>query len=210
MMKNKQISSGLQLAAPLLVLALLTGCFRGLPSDKAPVHINPNMDSQEKYKAQAEGKFFADGSAMRLPVPGTVAIGTLRHDSAYFFGIDSRGDTVESNPMEVTMELLERGQERYSIYCAPCHGASGDGQGAVFLRDKGMLPPSNYHEDRLRNAPDGHIFSVISNGIRNMPAYKYQIPVADRWAIVSYFRALQRSQNATLEDVPENQRGSLR
>jgi hypothetical protein len=195
--------------APLLALTALAGCFRGLPSDQPPVHVNPNMDSQEKYKAQAEGPFFADSSAMRLPVPGTIAQGGLKHDSVYFFGFDSRGDTVKNNPLDITMSLLERGQERYEIFCTPCHGGVGDGQGAVYLRNKGMLPPTNFHDDRLRSAPDGHIFSVIANGIRNMPAYKYQIPVEDRWAIVSYFRALQRSQNATINDVPEGQRGSL-
>lgn len=194
---------------PLMALALLGGCFRGLPSDDPPIHVNPNMDSQEKYKAQGEGEFFADGSAMRKPVPGTIAQGSLKHDSVYFFGMDSRGDTVKSLPVEITMELMQRGQERYDIFCSPCHGRAGDGQGPVFLRNKGMLPPTNFHDDRLRSAPDGHIYSVISNGIRNMPGYKSQIPVADRWAIVSYFRALQRSQNATLEDIPEGQRGTV-
>ena len=106
------------------------------------------------------------------------------------------------------MQLLKRGQERFNIYCAPCHGQTGDGQGIVVQR--GYLPPPSYHQDRLRKMPDGYIFDVITNGVRNMPSYRHQVPVADRWAIVSYLRALQRSQNATINDIPPEMRETVK
>jgi len=197
----------------LLLFLFLNGCIRGVPSDKPPIHVNPNMDTQPKYKFQAESEFFADGATNRLPVPGTIARGALiatATDSIYYLGKDGSGKFVAKNPRKVTMDLLSRGQERFGIYCAPCHGAVGDGRGIVVLRDKGMIPPPTYHDDRMRGLPDGHFFDVITNGIRNMPAYRHQIPVADRWAIVSYVRALQRSQHATLQDVPENLRAGVK
>ncbi|MDF1544279.1 MAG: cytochrome c [bacterium] len=183
-----------------LLLLSLTACYQGRPSKEPPIHLNPNMDKQEKYKAQESSMFFENGSAMRLPVEGTVARGWLREDVEYFTGINSRGDTIKTSPVPTTMAGLLRGKERFEIYCTPCHGRIGNGQGIVVKR--GMLPPPSFHEQRLRDVGDGHIFDVISNGIRNMPSYRHQVPVEDRWAIISYFRALQRSQNATKEDVP--------
>lgn len=181
-----------------------TGCFRGTPSEHPPIHPNPNMDVQPKYLPQAKSGFFPDGSAMRPPVPGTVARGQLREDDAYFRGMDANGQPVKRIPVPVTLALLERGQERFNIYCAPCHSRLGDGRGIVVQR--GLLPPPTFHSDAVRAYPDGHIFDVISNGIRNMPSYKHQISVEDRWAIVAYFRALQRSQHATRADLPEEMR----
>lgn len=183
-------------------LLLSAGCFRGRPSRKPPIHINPNMDKQERYRPQGQSNFFADRSMMRMPVPGTVARGDLREDDVLYRGIDARGDTVRHNPLPITMQLLQRGQDRFNIFCAPCHGAAGDGKGIVVAR--GLLPPPTFHSALMRNYPDGHFFQVISHGIRNMPAYNYQLPkVEDRWAIVAYIRALQRSQNATIDDLPE-------
>jgi len=192
-------------ALPVLVMlgfmGSVQGCFRGMPSDKPPIHLNPNMDHQEKYLPQSESNFFANGSSMRLPVPGTVARGDLRDDDAYYRGMDANGKPIKKIPVPVTMQLLKRGQERFNIYCSPCHSRVGDGKGMVVK--KGFLPPPSFHTDLLRSYPDGHVFDVISHGIRNMPAYGPQIPVADRWAIVAYFRALQRSQHAKIEDLPE-------
>lgn len=185
----------------MLFMLLIIGCYRGSPSEDPPIHLNPNMDNQPKYKAQAESYFFKDGAAMRMPVPGTVARGDLRADPVYYQGKNADGSLVLSSPEEITLELLKRGQERYNIYCAPCHDRTGAGQGIVIK--KGFLPPPSLHLDRLREAPDGHLFDVIGNGIRNMPGYDHQIQVADRWAIVAYIRALQRSQNARRSDVPE-------
>lgn len=185
----------------------MTSCYRGKPSEDPPIHMNPNMDSQEKYEAQEESRFFEDGSAMRPPVAGTVARGELRENDAYYRGKNKDGSLITKMPVEITMELLQRGRERYNIYCAPCHDQTGSGKGIVVK--KGFLPPPSMHLDRLRESPDGHFYDVISNGIRNMPSYKHQIPVADRWAIVSYVRALQRAQNAGSKDVPEELREGL-
>ena len=175
-----------------------SACFRGRPSEKPPIHINPNMDITERYNVQAEGPFFANGAAMRIPVAGTVARGTLAEDDIMHTGVSASGDTVTTNPMPISMALLARGKERYNIYCTPCHGALGDGKSPVV--SLGLLPPPDFHSPLLRSYPDGHFFNVITNGIRNMPGYSAQIPVEDRWAIVAYVRALQRSQNATTDD----------
>jgi mono/diheme cytochrome c family protein len=166
------------------------------------------MDSQAKYEAQEESNFFTDRSSMRMPVPGTVARGELREDDAYFRGKIGEEKLLSAIPIDVTMDALSRGKERYNIYCAPCHGLTGAGQGIVVK--KGFLPPPSIHIDRLREAQDGHFFDVISNGIRNMPKYDHQIPVKDRWAIVAYLRALQRSQNAGLSDIPMEKRDQLK
>jgi len=199
------------LTATILGLILVTGCARNRPSDKPPIHLNTNMDEQPKYKPQAASEFFVNGQAMRQPVEGTVARGWLREDAVYFTGKTETGKLVKENPVPVTMVLLERGRERFDIYCSPCHGRTGAAQDIKsIVVQKGMLAPPSFHEQRLRDIEDGHIFDVITNGIRNMPPYKYQIPVEDRWSIVAYFRALQRSQNATVEDVPESMRQGLK
>ena len=143
-----------------------------------------------------------------MPVDGTVARGELQEPVSYFQGKYADGGFVKKAPVTFTASLFKRGQERYDIYCTPCHGRNGYGQGIVVK--KGFLPPPSFHLDRLRDSADGYIFDVITNGIRNMPSYKYQIPVADRWAIVAYFRALQRSQNATRDDIPEDVRETLK
>ncbi|HWR83687.1 MAG TPA: cytochrome c [Candidatus Deferrimicrobium sp.] len=194
--------------AALSMLILTLGCFRGQPSDKPPIHVNPNMDHQPKYKALEKSNFFADGAAMRTPVAGTVAQGQLREDARFYFGKDSAGQQVVKAPIEITPGLLQRGQARFNIYCSPCHGRVGDGQG--ILAKRGFLPPPTFHSDRIRQMPDGEVFDVITSGVRNMPAYRHQIPVADRWAIITYLRALQRSQHATITDVPQEARGKLR
>jgi mono/diheme cytochrome c family protein len=145
---------------------------------------------------------------MRQPVPGTIAADSLREDKAYYNGRDERDSLLAKMPVPVTMQLLKRGQERYNIYCAPCHGQTGDGQGIIVQR--GYLPPPSYHQNRLRNVTDGYVFDVITNGVRNMPSYRHQIPVADRWAIVAYQRALQRSQDANINDIPLEMRESVK
>jgi mono/diheme cytochrome c family protein len=204
-----RIHINLKLIVSFIVIVLfLSGCFRGRPSEDPPIHINPNMDDQPKYKAQSESQYFENGSSMRMPVAGTVARGEEYEDTRYYFGKDAKGNPIAENPVPITIQLLKRGQNRFNIYCAPCHGQTGDGQGIVVKR--GYLPPPNFHQDLVRNYPDGHIFDVITNGIRNMPSYKHMIPVADRWAIVSYVRALQRSENATLSDIPEEIRNEIK
>ncbi len=193
-------------SALILLLAFsLTGCFRGSPSELTPIHLNPNMDAQPKYKPHGESTFFENGSTMRTPVEGTVARGELREDAAYYTGKDSNGNFLKKLPVAITKDLVERGSNRFEIYCTPCHSRIGDGKGII--NEYGFVPPpSTLHDDRLRNVEDGHLYDVITNGIRNMQPYKNQVPVADRWAIVSYIRALQRSQYSKLSDVPENER----
>ncbi len=198
-----------RVAPVLIVAALLSGCSRGMPKEKPPIHLNLNMDFQNKYLPQESSKFFKDGMTMRMPVPGTVAWGdTAFLNTPYFLGVDSRDSAIAKIPIPVDMKLLERGQERFDIFCAPCHGRTGDGQGIVVKR--GMLPPPSYHDPRLLKVKDGYIFNVITHGLRNMPSYAHQIPVQDRWAIISYVRALQRSQDASLKDIPEEMRDKVK
>jgi len=188
-----------------LFVVLFVGC-KGSLSPDPPIHINPNMDFQEKFEAQEENSFFADSRAMRPPVAGTVARGFLKEDDAFYRGRKPDGDLVESNPVNVTASFISHGQERYEIFCSVCHGSAGDGNGIIMTGKYGFVPAPSFHTDVLRDAPDGHFFNAISEGIRTMPNYATQVPVADRWAIVAYIRALQLSQNATTADVPESQR----
>ena len=190
------------------LLLAMAGCGRGLPFEKPPSTIDRGMSKQPKYRPQAEGDFFPDKSTMRMPVPGTVAREELRMDDNYYRGKDSLGNFIRKAPVALTMQILKRGRKRFDIYCSPCHSRLGDGKGIMVNR--GYLPPPSYHNDRLRQVQDGYIFDVISNGIRNMPAYRHQVPVSDRWAIVLYLRALQRSQNAALNDIPEELRQGIK
>ncbi|UCH11678.1 MAG: cytochrome c [Fidelibacterota bacterium] len=149
------------------------------------------MDNQPKVKAQSESHFFADGQSMRTPPENTVARGELREDARLYQGRDANGDFVTASPLPATPVSLERGRERFGIYCSPCHGAQGDGTGAI-TRYKYPIPPTSLYEPRVAAMSDGEIYTIISDGIRNMPSYKAQIPVVDRWHIVNYVRELQR------------------
>lgn len=184
------------------VVIFLTSC-RGQQFQHQPVHPNMNMDQQERFEAQEKNPFFADGRSMRQPVEGTVARGNLRHDPAFSGGINEDSSYVTEIPVEVDRSFLYRGQDRYDIYCTPCHGKLGDGQGIIMTGGYGYVPAPSYHIDRLRNMPDGQLYSAIANGVRTMPAYAHQINVRDRWAIVAYIRALQRSQNVTEEELTQ-------
>jgi mono/diheme cytochrome c family protein len=158
------------------------------------------MGVQPSYRPYQPSELFADGTSAR-PIPAdTVARGHLQDDTLLFTGKDASGQDSTEFPFPITQEVLERGQQRFNIYCAPCHGLGGDGDGIVVQR--GFNPPPSYHSDRLRQAPVGHFFEVISNGFGAMPSYADQVPVNDRWAIIAYIRALQLSQHATVEDVP--------
>ncbi|MFB6247535.1 MAG: cytochrome c [Salinibacter sp.] len=192
----------------LLAMVLLAGC-RGRRSEAPPIHPHLAMDFQPKFQAQTYNPLFENKASMRKPPTGTVARGQLRGNSKLFEGRTESGEYVERIPMAVTRSLLERGQEQYNVYCTPCHGKSGNGNGIIMQGDYGYTPASSYHIDRLRQVTDGYLYDVITNGVRNMPAYAQQIPVRDRWAIVSYIRALQRSQYARAETLPKSIRSRI-
>jgi mono/diheme cytochrome c family protein len=198
------------LTALSVIAIALSGCGREKVSDNTPIHPNPNMDHQPKYKAQAESNYFEDGAAMRPQVEGTVAQGELREDSEYYFGKDKKDNFIESAPVEVTLERIKRGQERFNIFCAPCHGRVGDGQSMMNKPDYEYTLRPDFHSDSVKQFTDGYIFDVITNGVRNMPSYKHQISVDDRWSIVMYLRALQKSHEVKPEDVPEEYRKDIK
>ncbi len=183
-------------------------------ADETRVHLVQDMDSQPKYGAQSSSQVFADQRSMRLPIPGTVARGELEEDDHYNRGYRLDGGKAvfyDSLPSQVTLDqpLLMRGQQRFNIYCATCHGADGYGNGPVndrAVRNKlSWVTPANLHSDAVRARPDGHLFNTITNGIRNMGGYGAQIPTVDRWAIVAFVRALQISQRVPASQVPAQQ-----
>lgn len=190
-----------------LAAAVVTAAACSGPQRTPPIMVWPDMDVQEKFKAQSGSPVFGDGRSNRRPVEGTVAVGHLKEENAATTGVE-QGLWVGKMPVTVTPELLKRGQARFNIYCTPCHDRTGQGQGIV--PKKATWIPTNLMEPRVVEMPDGEIFSVISQGRRSMPGYRFQILEADRWAIISYVRALQRASRGTVEDVPEPLRASLR
>jgi hypothetical protein len=164
------------------------------------------MHIQPKYLPYEPTTFFGDGRSERPMVPGTVARGDLRLDSLLFTGTENGA---ESNrfPFPITKDDLERGRERYNIYCTPCHDYTGSGDGMIVQR--GFPHPPSFHAERLRAAPVGHFFGVMTNGFGAMYSYADRVDVGDRWRIAAYIRVLQLSRNATLDDVPEAERSNL-
>lgn len=181
------------MACILLCLSLITGC-------------RQDMHDQPRYEPFEASAFFADGRSVRPLVPGTVARGQLQTDTHFSTGMLG-GQAADTLPFPVTRPLLERGQERYTIFCVPCHDSVGNGQGIIVQR--GFRQPPSFHLERLREAPIGHFFAVMTNGSGAMADYATQIPPQDRWAITAYIRALQLSQHATLTDVPAEVRQRL-
>ena len=187
-------------ALPLLLLLSLTGCVRGCTSSRPPIHVNPNMDWQPKVQAQEASDFFYDGSAMRQPVPGAVALDDPIEETPADTGKDAAGAFVASSPVPVDEVLLARGSERYRIYCAPCHTDSGNGQGILYQR--GKVPTADLASQKVRVMPDGQIFDVITNGSGLMPGYRWPIGAHDRWAIVAHVRELQAKRPAEPAAAP--------
>lgn len=207
--------------------------FRGEHSSRTPWEIFPDMVRQMKVRPQSPSNFFADGRGPRLPVAGTVPIGyefpkseTIANPVAAVpaaaparstFAFATTNDYHDTGkmganwgtglPVEVTPQLLQRGHERFNITCAMCHGVKGDGNGAT--KQFGLTTVVTLQDDRIRKMSDGEIFNTITNGKNTMMAYGPNIPVNDRWAIIAYLRALQRSQNATANDVPNEHRAEL-
>ncbi len=177
-------------------MGALSAC-RGQTSSSPPIHLISDMQRQPKYLPQTSSTFFADGAGMRTPPEGVVsAEASLRSSDT---GKASDGTFLARVPVPVDEKLLARGQERFEIFCSPCHDKAGSGNGIVPRR--GFSPPIDLASDHTRGLADGEIFDVMTSGVRNMPAYRFQVPVADRWAIVSWVRVLQRSQHATVADV---------
>lgn len=177
----------------LAAIALLPGC-------------RQDMHDQPKLKPFQKSSFFADGRDSRPLIDGTVARGHLDEDAFFFTGkVD--GKPVAQLPFPATREVLERGHQRFDAYCSPCHGRVGDGEGMIVQR--GMKQPASFHEDRLRQAPDGYFFDVISNGFGVMLNYAQQIPPRDRWAVIAYVRALQLSQGAAFAALPAEDRARV-
>ena len=165
-----------------------------------------DMHNQPKLKPFAKSEFYPDHRASRPQVEGTVARGQLTDDSAFYTGkVD--GQLTSELPVALTPELLAVGRTRFETFCSPCHGRTAAGDGMVVQR--GFKKPRSFHEDRLRTIPVGHFFDAMTNGFGAMSDYRAQVSVADRWAIAAYVRALQRSQNARLEDVPADERKAL-
>ncbi|MBL9212005.1 MAG: cytochrome c [Opitutaceae bacterium] len=199
-----------------LYLATLFACvlgvsilgFRGQTFTQPPIDIFPewafpSMEHQPKLRPQGHSAFFADGRADRTPPARTVARGMLREDDHLYRGKDAAGAFTKGLPAGLTADLkfLERGRDRYQIYCAPCHGATGDGKGITSRYGMGATP--TYHDDRLRTMPDGEIYNTITNGKNTMFSYADKLIPEDRWAVVAYVRALQRAQQGKPADVTD-------
>ncbi|QYK47029.1 MAG: cytochrome c [Phycisphaeraceae bacterium] len=231
----RAISLGLALAMG--TIAPLSGC-RGERSDNTPRQFFPDLDDQMKWKPQGKSEFFADGRTMRLPVPGTVAFGRtsqvsdqpwaetymtqraalLREDDAFFRGVDESGAYLARIPVAPSRAMIERGMERFNIYCSACHGYEGDAKGTVGAR--WSYPVANFHDPKYRDAAentgkDGYLFHVVRNGViggdgkQKMPGYAHALNEQDAWAVVAYLRALQNARLATLDDVPTTEREIL-
>ncbi len=165
------------------------------------------MHDQPRLKPLRRSDFFADGRASRPLVPGTVARGQLREDPYFYSGMVGKGQPGNTLPLPVTEKLLQRGRQRFEVYCTPCHSRVGDGNGMIVQR--GYRHPPSFHTDELRSAPIGHFFDVITNGFGAMPDYAQQVAPEDRWAIAAYIRVLQFSQHAALADFPAEARAGL-
>lgn len=194
-------------AVAVTVLAILG--LRGQTSTDPPILLFNDMVEQPKYKSQSESDFFADGRSMRLPPAGTVPFGrSISHKDDTLTQTDARFYTLQYLPTKIDLALLLGGQRLFSTYCAVCHGGTGKGNGIT--TQYGMNNPPSYHIDRLRAAPDGYLYQVITEGKNTMPAYGPNVHPADRIAIIAYVRALQRANNARLDDLPPALRGELK
>ena len=187
---------GISLSAAAVLLLLCAGC-------RQDMHVQP------RYNPFDPTDFFEDGQSARMPVAGTVPRGDLTTgpEGELLYTGKINGAVADAFPIPVTRDILNRGRERFSINCEPCHGMSGDGDGMIVQR--GFRRPPSLHSDRLRTAPAGHFFEVITNGFGAMYPYGYRVEPRDRWAIIAYIRALQLSRQVSISDVPEAQRKSM-
>ncbi len=182
---------------------------RGSISRRQPIELFPDMNRQPKLRPQVPNAFFADGRSSRPPIPGTIAREDRYEDLPVNTGrVTGTTNFVETIPVEVTAKLLARGQQRFNINCSPCHGAQGDGNGVV--KKLGLATVASLHDKRIVELPDGEIFNTITYGKNTMGPYGANVTVDDRWAIISYVRALQLSRLGSIDDVPESMRASLK
>lgn len=198
----------------LVVLILSVYGFRGSKSTRPPLMVFPDaifpeMTNQAKYKPQAASDFFADGRADRPLPPGVVPRGFLREDAALYAGKDAKGNWIRGFPaaLKIDARFLQRGRERFTIYCSPCHGALGDGKGIVTQYNWGG--PANFQSDAIRTMAEGQIFDTITHGAKTMFPYGDKLVPEDRWAVVAYVRALERAEHSRIEDVEPNHRQDL-
>ena len=191
------------------ILGLRGTKFTSAPMDVFPEWAFPGMKHQPKPYAQGTSAFFADGRADRMPVAGTVQRGMLRDDEHLDHGKTATGAFARGFPevLPVDFKFMERGKDRFTIYCAPCHGALGDGNGITKKYGMGATP--SFHDDRLRQIAEGEIYQTITNGKNNMLSYADKLVPADRWAVIAYVRALQRAQSGTAADVPAAHKSEL-
>ena len=192
-MASRSGARGLALACLGVAVLLLAGC-------RLDMHLQP------KYLPYEKTDFFADGRSERQPVPGTVARGQLRLDELMYTGREN-GVVADKFPFPITKADLDRGRERFNVYCTPCHDYSGTGNGMIVQR--GFPQPPSYHIQRLRDAPAGHFFEVMTNGFGAMYSYAARVEPADRWRIAAYIRVLQLARNAKIDDVPEAERAKM-
>jgi mono/diheme cytochrome c family protein len=188
------------------MLLALAAC-NGIQRDP-PIQVWWDMKRQAKFKPQGMTGLFADGRDSRRPPEGVVARGHLAEDTPYYTGMEGVMYTGK-NPERITMELLKKGQTKFNTYCSPCHDRTGTGQGIVPQHAPGWQP-ANLMDDRIVQFADGEIFHVVTNGRRSMPAYRFQVAVEDRWAIIAYLRGLQRAATGSLNDVPAEMRTDLK
>jgi hypothetical protein len=196
------------LCCVVLATLLLSGC--SSVQRTPPIEVWPDMKRQEKFKPQTETEldFFGDHRSSRRPPEGVVARGHMTEDTPYYTGMEG-ALYVGKNPVPITLALIKQGQSKFSIYCTPCHDRAATGQGIVPTHFPSWQP-ANLTEDKTVQLADGDIFNAITNGRRSMPAYRFQIAVEDRWAIVAYLRVLQRAAHGTIDDVPPDQRADLK
>ena len=191
------------------ILGLRGTKFTAPPLDVFPEWAFPGMKYQPRLRPQSQSAFFADGRADRTPPAHTVARGMLREDDALYAGKDASGQWVRGFPAPLTVDLkfIQRGRDRYTIYCQPCHGTLGNGQGITSKYGMGSLATNgNYHTDRIRQMPEGELYNTITNGSASKVMYPYadKLVPEDRWAVVAYVRALQRAQQGQVADVDKN------
>ncbi len=194
------------LAIAILGAAALAGC-RGEKSEDPPFHLIGDMQWQMHRLPQSTSPLFADKRSNRIPDPHTIAVGHLKEDDAYYRGVDAAGKPIRRVPFEVTQKTIDRGHDRFNIYCTPCHDKTGSGNGTVVQR--GFVKPPQLFAEHAQGIGDGEIFNIISHGQNNMPSYAAQIPEEDRWAIVTWVRVLQQSQAAKVDDIPAAERGKI-